>query len=68
MPEPDRLALATARAGAAVLAVVESADAPEEDAFDDYHAVARQPERAAADWDASRVLDVGGEWTMPAIT
>ena len=63
VPEPDRLLLAAAKADAAVLAVVQNADAPEGEAFDDYEASAQQPERAEADWDASKVLDIGGEWT-----
>jgi formylmethanofuran dehydrogenase subunit E len=68
VPEADRLVLAAAKAGAAVLAVVGNADAPEEEAFDDYEASAQQPERAEADWDASHVLDIGGAWTTSADT
>jgi formylmethanofuran dehydrogenase subunit E len=68
VPEPNRLVLAAAKAGAAVLAAVENADAPEGEAFDDYEATTQQPERAAADWDASQVLDIGGEWTTLADT
>jgi formylmethanofuran dehydrogenase subunit E len=68
VPEPDRLLLAAAKADAAVLAVVDNADAPEGEACDDYETSAQQPDRAAADWDASQVLDVGGEWTTLADT
>jgi hypothetical protein len=68
VPEPDRLVLAAAKAGAAVLATLENVDAPVGEAFDDYEASAQQQERAAADWDASHVLDVGGEWTTLADT
>ena len=68
VPESERLVLAAAKATAAVLATVDNPDAPEGEAFDDYKASARQPERAAANWDASKVLDVCGEWTTLADT
>lgn len=68
---PDRLSttdaklLATKLALARILATTDNADAPEDDAYDDYadECSAQAWQTAQADWDRCEINGVSGQWT-----
>jgi hypothetical protein len=64
----DAKLLAEKMALAQILATTNNPDAPEDDAFDDYsnHCLAKST--AEQDWDNSKILGVGGKWTVEVKT
>ena len=68
---PDRLSpsdatlLATKLALARILATTDNADAPEDDAYDDYvdECSSLAWKTAQADWDRTEISGVSGQWT-----
>ena len=60
----DAKLLAERVALARILATTDNQDGPEDDAFDDYAATCLAKSTAEQDWDQSKILGVGGKWTI----
>lgn len=64
--DEDARLLAEKLALARILATVDSPDAPEDKAFEEYTAECSEEarEHADLDWDSARVIDVGANWSL----
>ena len=71
---PDHLSTADAKllaekaALCRILATCDNSDAPDEEAYCDYAEECSDTAQATAehDWDSSRIIGVGGQWTVMA--
>jgi hypothetical protein len=64
LSDTDAKLLAEKVALAQILATTDNSDGPEDDAFDDYVANCLVKATAEQDWDQSKILGVGGKWTI----